>query len=117
MVAQDKDLAKQLIQEAQDKKNSLIQLKAKKAANKSGNGSIPFDADAYSQARKDAAVWAKTQKMLMIFLEQNVARYGAMQPMRKKCYLWLYELVSQYQRTIARSHLLWFSSRYTAWLR
>lgn len=59
MVAQDKDLAKQLIQEAQDKKNSLIQLKAKRAANKGGNGSIPFDADAYSQARKDAAVWAK----------------------------------------------------------
>lgn len=62
MVAQDKDLAKQLIQEAQDKKNSLIQLKAKRAANKVGNDSIPFDADAYSQARKDAAVWAKNTK-------------------------------------------------------
>lgn len=62
MVAQDKDLAKQLIQEAQDKKNSLIQLKAKRAINKSGNGSIPFDADAYPQARKDAAVWAKNTK-------------------------------------------------------
>lgn len=62
MVAQDEDLAKQLIQEAQDKKNSLIQLKAKRAANKGGNGSIPFDADAYSQARKDAAVWAKNTK-------------------------------------------------------
>ena len=62
MVAQDKDLAKQLIQEAQDKKNSLIQLKAKRAASKGGNGSIPFDADAYSQARKDAAVWAKNTK-------------------------------------------------------
>lgn len=62
MVAQDKDLAKQLIQEAQDKKNSLIQLKAKRAANKGGKGSIPFDADAYSQARKDAAVWAKNTK-------------------------------------------------------
>ena len=62
MVAQDKDLAKQLIQEAQDKKNSLIQLKAKRAANKGGNGSIPFDAEAYSQARKDAAVWAKNTK-------------------------------------------------------
>lgn len=62
MVAQDKDLAKQLIQEAQDKKNSLIQLKAKRAANKGGNGSIPFDADAYSQARKDAAIWAKNTK-------------------------------------------------------
>lgn len=62
MVAQDKDLAKQLIQEAQDKKNSLIQLKAKRAANKNGNGSIPFDADAYSQARKDAAVWSKNTK-------------------------------------------------------
>ena len=62
MLAQDKDLAKQLIQEAKDKKNSLIQLKAKRAANKGGNGSIPFDADAYSQARKDAAVWAKNTK-------------------------------------------------------
>lgn len=62
MVAQDKDLAKQLIQEAQDKKNSLIQLKAKRATSKNGNGSIPFDADAYSQARKDAAVWAKNTK-------------------------------------------------------
>lgn len=62
MVAQDKDLAKQLIQEAQDKKNSLIQLKAKRAVNKGENGSIPFDADAYSQARKDAAVWAKNTK-------------------------------------------------------
>ena len=62
MVAQDKDLAKKLIQEAQDKKNSLIQLKAKRAASKGGNGSIPFDADAYSQARKDAAVWAKNTK-------------------------------------------------------
>lgn len=62
MVAQDKDLAKQLIQEAQDKKNSLVQLKAKRATNKGGNGSIPFDADAYSQARKDAAVWAKNTK-------------------------------------------------------
>lgn len=62
MLAKDKDLAKQLIQEAEDKKNSLIQLKAKKAVNKSGKGSIPFDADAYSQARKDAAVWAKNTK-------------------------------------------------------
>lgn len=62
MVAQDKDLAKQLVQKAQDKKNSLIQLKAKRAINKNGNGSIPFDADAYSQARKDAAVWAKNTK-------------------------------------------------------
>lgn len=61
LVSQDKDLAKQLLQEAQDKKNSLIQLKAKRAANKA-NGSIPFDADAYSQARKDAAVWAKNTK-------------------------------------------------------
>lgn len=61
LVSQDKDLAKQLLQEAQDKKNSLIQLKAKRAANKP-NGSIPFDADAYSQARKDAAVWAKNTK-------------------------------------------------------
>jgi hypothetical protein len=62
MITQDKDLAKQLIQEAQNKKNSLIQLKAKRVANKSGNGSIPFDADAYSQARKNAAVWAKNTK-------------------------------------------------------
>lgn len=61
LVSKDKDLAKQLLQEAQDKKDSLIQLKAKRAANKA-NGSIPFDADAYSQARKDAAVWAKNTK-------------------------------------------------------
>ena len=61
IVAQDKDLAQQLVQEAQEKKDSLVQLKLKRAANKQ-SGSIPFDANAYSQARKDAAVWAKDTK-------------------------------------------------------
>lgn len=58
MVAQDKDLAKQLIKEAEDKRDSLIQLKTKRAVNKN-NGSIPFDANAYSKTRKDAALWAR----------------------------------------------------------
>lgn len=58
MVAQDKDLAKQLLKEAEDKRDSLIQLKTKRAVNKN-NGSIPFDANAYSKARKDAALWAR----------------------------------------------------------
>lgn len=58
MIAQDKDLAKQLIKEAEDKRNSLIQLKTKRAVNKN-NGSIPFDANAYSKTRKDAALWAR----------------------------------------------------------
>lgn len=58
MVAQDKDLAKQLLKEAEDKRDSLIQLKTKRAVNKN-NGSIPFDANAYSKARKDVALWAR----------------------------------------------------------
>lgn len=58
MVAQDKDLAKQLLKEAEDKRDSLIQLKTKRAMNKN-NGSIPFDANAYSKARKDVALWAR----------------------------------------------------------
>lgn len=58
LVAQDKDLAKQLIKEAEDKRDSLIQLKTKRAVNKN-NGSIPFDANAYSKTRKDAALWAR----------------------------------------------------------
>lgn len=58
MIAQDKDLAKQLIKEAEDKRDSLIQLKIKRAVNKN-NGSIPFDANAYSKTRKDAALWAR----------------------------------------------------------
>lgn len=58
MIAQDKDLAKQLIKEAEDKRDSLIQLKTKRAVNKN-NGSIPFDANAYSKTRKDAALWAR----------------------------------------------------------
>ena len=58
MVAQDKDLAKQLIKEAEDKRDSLILLKTNRAVNKN-NGSIPYDANAYSKARKDAALWAK----------------------------------------------------------
>lgn len=58
MLAKDKDLAKQLIKEAEDKRDSLIQLKTKRAVNKN-NGSIPFDANAYSKTRKDAALWAR----------------------------------------------------------
>lgn len=58
MVAQDKDLAKQLLKEAEDKRDSLIQLKTKRAVNKN-NGSIPFDANAYSKARKDVTLWAR----------------------------------------------------------
>lgn len=58
MVAQDKDLAEQLIKEAEDKRDSLILLKTNRAVNKN-NGSIPYDANAYSKARKDAALWAK----------------------------------------------------------
>lgn len=58
MLAKDKTLAEQLIKEAEDKKELLIQLKTKRAVNKN-NGSIPFDANAYSKARKDAALWAR----------------------------------------------------------
>lgn len=58
IVAQDKDVAKQLVHDAQEKRESLIQLKTKRATNKN-SGSIPFDANAYSQARKNAAFWAK----------------------------------------------------------
>ena len=58
MVAQDKDLAEQLIKEAEDKRDSLILSKTNRAVNKN-NGSIPYDANAYSKARKDAALWAK----------------------------------------------------------
>lgn len=58
IAAQDKNLAKQLVQEAQDKRAALIQLKQKRAIANNAN-SATFDADAYSQARKDAAVWDK----------------------------------------------------------
>lgn len=61
VAANDKNLAEQLLNEAKDKKQALIDLKLKKAANKT-NGSIPFDSDAYTQARKDAAVWAQDTK-------------------------------------------------------
>lgn len=61
VAANDKNLAEQLLNEAKDKKQALIDLKLKKAANKA-NGSIPFDTDAYTQARKNAAVWAQDTK-------------------------------------------------------
>ena len=61
VAANDKNLAEQLLNATKDKKQALIDLKLKKAANKA-NGSIPFDSDAYTQARKDAAVWAKDTK-------------------------------------------------------
>lgn len=59
--AKDKTLAQELLQDSEDKKNSLIKLKLKRAT-KAKDGSIPYDGDAYSQARKDAAVWAKDTK-------------------------------------------------------
>lgn len=56
--AKDKTLAQQLLSDAEAKKQQLINLKAKRGIK--SNGSIPFDADAYSQARKDAAIWCKS---------------------------------------------------------
>ena len=56
--AKDKALAQQLISDTEAKRQQLINLKAKRGIK--SNGSIPFDADAYSQARKDAAIWCKS---------------------------------------------------------
>ena len=56
--AKDKALAQQLLSDTEAKKQQLINLKAKRGIK--SNGSIPFDADAYSQARKDAAIWCKS---------------------------------------------------------
>ncbi len=54
IVAQDKNLADQLLAEAMQKKEALINAKAKRNAK-----NVQFDTDAFSQARKDAAVWDK----------------------------------------------------------
>ena len=54
----DKALAQQLLSDTEAKKQQLINLKAKRGIK--SNGSIPFDADAYSQVRKDAAIWCKS---------------------------------------------------------
>lgn len=58
----DLSLTHQLLDEAQQKKQALIDLKLKRAANKNASGgSIPFDSQAYTQARKDAAFWARNK--------------------------------------------------------
>ena len=54
IAAKDKDLANQLLAEAKQKKEALINAKAKRNAK-----NVQFDTDAFSQARKDAAVWDK----------------------------------------------------------
>lgn len=54
IVAKDKDLADNLLAEAIQKKEALINAKAKRNAK-----NVKFDTDAFSQARKDAAVWDK----------------------------------------------------------
>ena len=56
--AKDKALAQQLLSDTEAKRQQLMNLKAKRGIK--SNGSIPFDADAYSQARKDAAIWCKS---------------------------------------------------------
>lgn len=56
--AKDKTLAQQLYDEAKAKKQDILNNRTKKTVK--SNGSIPFDADAYSQARKDAAIWCKS---------------------------------------------------------
>lgn len=54
MLAKDKTLAEQLLYEAKQKKETLINAKAKRNAK-----NIVFDTDQFSQSRKDAAVWDK----------------------------------------------------------
>lgn len=54
MLAKDKILAEQLLYEAKQKKETLINAKAKRNAK-----NIVFDTDQFSQSRKDAAVWDK----------------------------------------------------------
>lgn len=54
MLAKDKTLAEQLLYEAKQKKETLINAKAKRNAK-----NVVFDTDQYSQSRKDAAVWDK----------------------------------------------------------
>lgn len=54
MLAKDKTLAEQLLYEAKQKKETLINAKAKRNAK-----NVIFDTDQFSQSRKDAAVWDK----------------------------------------------------------
>lgn len=54
MLAKDKLLAEQLLYEAKQKKETLINAKAKRNAK-----NVVFDTDRFSQSRKDAAVWDK----------------------------------------------------------
>lgn len=54
MLAKDKTLAEQLLYEAKQKKETLINAKAKRNAK-----NVVFDTDRFSQSRKDAAVWDK----------------------------------------------------------
>lgn len=54
MLAKDKPLSEQLLYEAKQKKETLINAKAKRNAK-----NVVFDTDQFSQSRKDAAVWDK----------------------------------------------------------
>lgn len=54
MLAKDKTLAEQLLYEAKQKKETLINAKAKRNAK-----NVVFDTNQFSQSRKDAAVWDK----------------------------------------------------------
>lgn len=54
MLTKDKTLAEQLLYEAKQKKETLINAKAKRNAK-----NVVFDTDQFSQSRKDAAVWDK----------------------------------------------------------
>lgn len=54
MLAKDKTLAEQLLYEAKQKKETLINAKAKRNAK-----NVVFDTDQFSQSRKDAEVWDK----------------------------------------------------------
>lgn len=54
MLAKDKSLAEQLLYEAKQKKETLINAKAKRNAK-----NVVFDTEQFSQSRKDAAVWDK----------------------------------------------------------
>lgn len=54
MLEKDKTLAEQLLYEAKQKKETLINAKAKRNAK-----NVVFDTDRFSQSRKDAAVWDK----------------------------------------------------------
>lgn len=54
MLEKDKTLAEQLFYEAKQKKETLINAKAKRNAK-----NVVFDTDRFSQSRKDAAVWDK----------------------------------------------------------